>query len=164
MTSLLYPSPQRANGIRDKDRASPLPSYSSAVHEKTHANARPSTFFTSFFVPIPGVQGRQLKAVIPIPPRLYHATLARFGRKRGCTILTIGFLCVLWTFFAVANRFGTEDKQWPTPFQGEPSTLVFEREDLKRIWEWEIASGHYPSNRKSEHHHSVFFYSRFLSF
>jgi len=29
----------------------------------------------------------------------------------------------------------------------EPSTLVFRREDLQRIWNWEISSGHYPSRR-----------------
>jgi WD repeat and SOF domain-containing protein 1 len=147
MASLLYASPQRGNGVRDKD----LPSYSSAVYEKGYANGhgRNTSFFTWVYVPIPGVQGRQLRVILPIPPRLYHSTLTRFGRKRGCTLLTIGFVCALWILFAFAKRFGTENKQWPTPFQGDPPTLVFEREDLRKVWEWEIASGHYPSRRKS---------------
>ncbi|KAK7053032.1 hypothetical protein VNI00_004353 [Paramarasmius palmivorus] len=28
---------------------------------------------------------------------------------------------------------------------GDPPTLVYRREDLQRIWNWEIESGHYPS-------------------
>ncbi|KAF8585562.1 hypothetical protein K439DRAFT_1632567 [Ramaria rubella] len=30
---------------------------------------------------------------------------------------------------------------------GDPPTLVYAREDLQRVWEWEIASGHFPSSR-----------------
>ncbi|KAL0567885.1 hypothetical protein V5O48_014112 [Marasmius crinis-equi] len=39
---------------------------------------------------------------------------------------------------------GTE---WVDSWQpvGDPPTLVFERDDLQRIWDWEIRSGHYPS-------------------
>ncbi|KAK1216072.1 hypothetical protein PQX77_021303 [Marasmius sp. AFHP31] len=42
------------------------------------------------------------------------------------------------------NGSGTEwSESWPAV--GDPSTLVFQREDLQRIWDWEIRSGHYPS-------------------
>jgi DDB1- and CUL4-associated factor 13 len=54
----------------------------------------------------------------------------------------------IFTICSFARRFGTEEKQWTTNF-GESSTLVFGREDLQRIWKWEIESGHYPSNAKS---------------
>ncbi|KAH8120448.1 hypothetical protein DFH11DRAFT_1685740 [Phellopilus nigrolimitatus] len=133
-----------------KTRISPLPTYSSAVHEKTAINGGrlQSGFFTTFYVPIPGVPGRQLRAPVPVPPLLYYSTVSRFGRKRGCLVLLLGAFTVLWTVFAFAKRFGTEEKQWPTPFQSD-TTLVFQREDLRKIWEWEIASGHYPSSRKS---------------
>ena len=94
------------------------------------------------------MQGRHLKLPIPIPPRLYHTTVSRFGRKRGWLVILLGVCTTLWTMFALAKRFGTEEKQWPTPFQTD-STLVFQREDLRKIWEWEILSGHYPSSRKS---------------
>ncbi|KAI5123770.1 hypothetical protein M0805_000359 [Coniferiporia weirii] len=144
MSSLLHPGASRSG----KGRSSPLPSYSSAVHEKSFINGKlQSGFFTTLYVPIPGVPGRQLRAPVPIPPRLYHSTIARFGRRRGCLILFFGTLTVLWTIFAFAKRFGTEEKQWPTPFQSD-TTLVFQRDDLRKIWEWEIASGHYPSSRK----------------
>ena len=147
MASLLHPpSPSRSSS---KGRVSPLPSFSSAVHEKNFINGRPQgSFFTTFYLPIPGVPGRQLKLPLPIPPRVYHAMIARFGRKRGFIILLFGAVFVLWTVFAFAKRFGTEEKQWPAPFQSD-TTLVFQREDLQKIWEWEIASGHYPSSRSS---------------
>lgn len=30
-----------------------------------------------------------------------------------------------------------------------PSTRVFDQRELRRVWEWEILSGHYPTRRKS---------------
>ena len=139
-----------------KGRSSPLPSWSSAVHEKASINGRlQSGLFTIFYLPIPGVQGRQLRLPLPIPPRIYHSTVTRFGRKRGCLIIILCVLSTLWIVFALAKRFGTAEKEWPTVFQPD-STLIFQREDLRKIWEWEIASGHYPSSRKSESWNSVF--------
>ncbi|TDL28714.1 hypothetical protein BD410DRAFT_781248 [Rickenella mellea] len=146
--SLLTLTPQRGNGFREKPRTSPLPSYSSAIHEKHQLTTRPTSYFATLLLPIPGVHGRQLKIPLPIPSRIYHSTRARFGRKRGCLVLTLGAVIVLWTLFALTRRFGSGDKQWPTPFQGEPSTLVYGRRELQKIWDWEIASGHYPSSRE----------------
>jgi WD repeat and SOF domain-containing protein 1 len=45
------------------------------------------------------------------------------------------------------KRFGSPQRKWPG---GDSPTLVFKREDLGRIWRWEIASGHHPSRRSSE--------------
>lgn len=73
--------------------------------------------------------------------------MSRYGRKRGCGLLLFGVIALLWTVFALSKRFGSADKSWPPPFQKD-TTLVFQREDLRKIWEWEIASGHYPSSRK----------------
>lgn len=57
----------------------------------------------------------------------------------------------MFIVFAIAQRFRTEEKQWSAPlFQGEPPTLVFGREDLQKIWQWEVQSGHYPSRRDSK--------------
>ena len=63
-------------------------------------------------------------------------------------VIVLGIVTCLWTVFALAKRFGSQEKQWPTILPND-STLVFQREDLRKIWEWEIASGHYPSSRKS---------------
>lgn len=36
------------------------------------------------------------------------------------------------------------------PFSGEPDTRVFSYEEIRRVWEWEIGSGRYPSERRVE--------------
>ena len=134
-----------------KGRISPLPSYSSAVSEKAYINngrVPASGLFTVFHPSIPGVPGRRLNLPVPVPPRVYNAAVNRFGRKRGCMVIVLGIVTCLWTVFALAKRFGSQEKQWPTILPND-STLVFQREDLRKIWEWEIASGHYPSSRKS---------------
>lgn len=134
-----------------RGRISPLPSYSSAVEEKSHLNGKShSSFFTMIYLPIPGVPDRQLRIPLPIPFRLYRSTVSRYGRKRGCGLLVVGLLAALWMVFALSKRFGSAAKSWPPPFQKD-TTLVFQREDLRKIWEWEIESGHYPSSRKSEY-------------
>ncbi|KAG6818024.1 hypothetical protein H0H87_009179 [Tephrocybe sp. NHM501043] len=84
---------------------------------------------------------------VPTDPADLELHIARFGRSAGSAVLCIGFFLLVFITFALAKRFGTKAKKWPRPFIGDPSTLVFEREDLQRIWNWEIASGHYPSRR-----------------
>lgn len=82
--------------------------------------------------------------------RLHQLSVAKFGRRKGPFMLCIGLLTLLYLIFAVHKRFGTDDKSWPAPsFLGEPPTLVYRREDLQRIWEWEVEAGHYPSSRRS---------------
>jgi DDB1- and CUL4-associated factor 13 len=87
---------------------------------------------------------------MPNPGRLHQFSVARFGRKRGSLVLCLAFLALVFSVFALAKRFATRTKQWPTLSPAEPSTLVFRREDLQRIWRWEIASGHYPSRQESK--------------
>lgn len=95
---------------------------------------------------------RQKKNQIPMLNfwHIHQSATARFGRKRGTLLLLLSFLGILMGTFALAKRYGTHEKQWPGPFTGDTRTLVFKREDLQRIWLWEIASGHYPSRRSSE--------------
>lgn len=66
-------------------------------------------------------------------------------------MLFLGLFAIIYIVLAVNKRITSDDQSWssPIPFPGEPSTLVYKREDLQRIWEWEIASGHYPSARRS---------------
>ena len=127
-----------------------LPQYasssSSAVKEKMHAQSRP--WLIPISVPIPGLRrSRALRIWILNPQRLHQSSISRFGYKRGSLVLLFAlFTCVLATW-ALAKRFGTEEKKWPAPFM-DPPTLVFRGEDLQKIWLWEIESGHYPSRRK----------------
>ncbi|KAJ7125686.1 glycosyltransferase family 32 protein [Mycena crocata] len=122
-----------------------LPHYSSAVQEKYHGRISP--WFIPLPLAIPGLRTRRLRIWMPNPRRMYQFSVARFGRKRGFAVMVFTFFCMVFTTFAFAKRFGTEEKTWPA-FTGDPPTLVFRREDLQRIWAWEITSGHYPSRRR----------------
>lgn len=44
------------------------------------------------------------------------------------------------------NKTNKWTENWQ-PSNADSSTLVFRREDLQRIWKWEIASGHFPSSQ-----------------
>jgi DDB1- and CUL4-associated factor 13 len=146
------------SSLSGKQRLSPLPSFSSAVHEKHHLTSSSrehhSSWITRVELPIPGVTSRRLKLIIPLPPRLLGVFVppARSGRKRSGVMLAFMALLFIWTVFALTKRFATRSKTWPQPFSGDPPTLVYERADLRRIWLWEIASGHYPSNRPRKKH------------
>ncbi|KAG6832315.1 hypothetical protein H0H92_003548 [Tricholoma furcatifolium] len=84
---------------------------------------------------------------VPTDPADLELHIARFGRRAGSAVLLFFLLLLVVICFALTKRFGTRAKKWPRPFIGDPSTLIFEREDLQRIWHWEISSGHYPSRR-----------------
>ncbi|KAI0788643.1 hypothetical protein C8Q75DRAFT_807845 [Abortiporus biennis] len=146
--SIYFPS--RGNGFADKPHNG-LPIYnnnSSAVQEKWHRHHHTSSWFVPIILPIPGVKTRRLRLLAPNPSRLHQFSVTRFGRRKGPILLCIGLITAFYLLFAFHKRFGTEDKTWPTPFPGDPSTLVYRREDLQRIWEWEIAAGHYPSSHR----------------
>ncbi|KAI6129245.1 hypothetical protein EV401DRAFT_780047 [Pisolithus croceorrhizus] len=139
---------QRANGFPEKTRiANGLPSYSSAVQEKMSRHGRSVSWVVPVTVPIPGVRTRRLRLYLPNFSRVHHLGISRFVRRRGPMLLCFLLIASVFVVLSFARRFGPEEKQW-TPNFGEPPTLVFGREDLQRIWKWEIASGHYPSKRE----------------
>ena len=145
-----FSAPQRANGYPEKPRlTNGLPTYSSAVQEKMHRHTRTMSWTVPVSVPIPGVRTRRLRLFMPNPTRMQQLGLSRFSRRRGSLIICFLLIASIFTFFSFARRFGPEEKQW-TPNFGESSTLVFGREDIQRIWKWEIGSGHYPSKRESK--------------
>jgi WD repeat and SOF domain-containing protein 1 len=148
-SSIYFPVPQRPNGLREKGRASPLPSYSPGPQDK-YRHAYTASWTIPVSLPIPGLRTRRLRLLVPNAARLHQFSVSRFGRRRGPIFLFLAALATVFTVFALAKRFGSEDREWPTLSPGEPPTLVFKREDLQRIWKWEIASGHYPSGQKSE--------------
>ena len=141
----------RANGFAEK-HGNGLPTYSSssaAIREKRHRQQLSTPWLTTLSLPIPGVRTRRLRLLAPNIARLHQSSVARFGRRRGTLLLLLGFLSTFYLIFAIHKRFGTEERSWPTPISlGEPSSLVYRREDLQRIWEWEVAAGPYPSSRK----------------
>ncbi|KAG2369426.1 hypothetical protein BDR07DRAFT_1347994 [Suillus spraguei] len=148
MASSNYFSPQRGNGFPDKSRVTnSLPTYSSAVTEKMHRHSHSMSWTIPVSVPIPGVRSRRFRLFMPNPNRIRQINISHFGRRRGPILLCVVLIASVVTVCSFARRFGAEEKQW-TPNFGESSTLVFGREDLQRIWKWEIDSGHYPSNAK----------------
>lgn len=126
---------------------SPTSTLPSAVQEKMSRRGQARPWLIPFAVPIPGVRTRVLRLWVLNPHRLHQSSIARFGYRRGSLVLLLGFCSLVLAAWALAKRFGTEEKKWPAPFM-DPPTLVFKREDLQKIWLWEIESGHYPSRRK----------------
>ena len=70
--------------------------------------------------------------------------LGRRGLFSRCCAFLGGLLAVSLVLFLL----GTEETNWAPTFRD--STLVFSRDELQRIWQWEIDSGHHPSSAKSE--------------
>ncbi|KAL0946136.1 hypothetical protein HGRIS_012401 [Hohenbuehelia grisea] len=122
-----------------------LPSY--AVQEKMHRHSAPWTRPVS--LPIPGVQTRRLRILVPNTGRLQHLGAHRFGRRRNPLLLCIACIAIFFTYY-ILNGFSRRDsrdwvEQWP-PQNGDPPTLVFQRRDLQKVWNWEISMGHFPSH------------------
>jgi WD repeat and SOF domain-containing protein 1 len=121
---------------------------SSAVQEKLGHRKR-SPFPISIPLPLPSM-GSPLRLFCLNPRRLDKSSASRFGLTTGSIILSLGLLVFVFFIFALAKPFGTREIKWTRHFLGDPPTLIYRREDLQRIWQWEIASGHYPSHRPSK--------------
>lgn len=147
----MYSSNSRQNGFRDLSRSpNGLPVFSSSIHEKKLRHAKASSWTISIYLPIPGFRNRHFHIIVPNLSLFHRFTLSHFSRRRRTLVLLFTCVSIIFTIFALAQRFRTREKQWAAPlFPGEPPTLVFGREDLQKIWRWEIQSGHYPSSRAS---------------
>ncbi|KAF7320089.1 Pyruvate kinase [Mycena kentingensis (nom. inval.)] len=114
-----------------------------------------------WFLPIPGL-GRRGPRLLLNPRRLHHFSTTRFGARRGLLVLLFGLVTFVFLSFALAKKIVKPEQPWTAfvqvchisrfsnsykPLQ-DPPTLVFRREDIQRIWKWEIMSGHYPSRRR----------------
>ena len=156
MTSIHIPiSPGKR--LREKSRSisiSPLlPTVANGVHEK-HLYRSTWLWTTTYYLPLPwpfsrrtGV--RRLRITLPIPRRLSQS-MKNLGRARSPwsqILLAVAMMIFLWHLYGFAQRHGTPLP--PLPFHRERTTRVFSSDDLRRIWEWEVASGHYQSSRKS---------------
>lgn len=126
-----------------------LPSHSFGNQEKHHRHSAPWTKPVS--LAIPGVHTRRLRILVPNTGKLSHLGAGRLGRRRGPLLMCFIALSIFGVYFIVSRRYEGREwmEQWPSQ-SGDPSTLVFQRQDLQRIWKWEIASGHYPSRASSE--------------
>ncbi|KAJ8083961.1 hypothetical protein PM082_002728 [Marasmius tenuissimus] len=80
---------------------------------------------------------------------LFHITLSRFTRRRGSLFVCFGlaFVILLTTHLTQPGNLAASLNKLTPAILSHKQTLVFEKEDLQRIWYWEIASGHYPSRK-----------------
>ncbi|EIW86819.1 hypothetical protein CONPUDRAFT_134168 [Coniophora puteana RWD-64-598 SS2] len=80
------------------------------------------------------------------PSRLPPLHISSLRRRRSLVCRCIAFVAGLFAVLLVVALFGAEETHWAPSFRD--STLIFGRENLQRIWKWEIESGHYPSIAK----------------
>lgn len=59
---------------------------------------------------------------------------------------------MVYAVVAIRLRFFTAEKEWLSPLHRvfRPASLVFDTQQLRSFWEWEIAAGHYPSSRRGK--------------
>ncbi len=105
--------------------------------------------FSDDFYHGPRRASSRLAALTTYPTGIYKASVTRFGRRRGPALLCFCCLALFVTTFAFHRRFLSKQKAWPAPF-GSAHSVAFGPEELKKIWEWEVLSGHYPSTRPGE--------------
>ena len=84
-----------------------------------------------------------------VPANVYRASQARFGRRRGPAFLCLCGLVLVLATVAVHRRYMKGKTRWNMPFP-RPDGPVFATDEVRKIWEWEILAGHYPSTRPSE--------------
>lgn len=98
---------------------------------------------------------RRFKIIVPLPINIYNSAVMHHGRQRANFGLLVFCIFALWMFMSVNNlnkrghHSHNSENRDSDDNGNETPTLVFARQDLQRVWEWEIASGHYPSSRKS---------------
>lgn len=140
------PHPQRGPGIMNNGI---LPNHSSAVQEKLHRSNGSPSWTRPVLLPIPGVHTRRLRIFVPNVASFPQLRGARFRRSRGPLLLCVACMALILTVIVLRSQSSRQwTENWP-PTIGESSTLVFRREDLQRIWKWEVASGHFPSRMTS---------------
>jgi hypothetical protein len=129
-------------------------SYSSSSHFSSLDSPTPSSW-TTVFVPLPFSRpSRKVRLSLPIPARLSR----RIGGRRALLLLVGLLVMVFWLMGLMKGKGkrlsgGDGDNDggggWVNPFK-DPGTLVFTKEEVRSVWEWEVMSGHWPSTRKGQ--------------
>lgn len=89
----------------------------------------------------------RIRVYLPIPPSIYrHLPFRRpLSPIRACfSLLILLIIVIILTGF---RRHKGGKTTWTPPFQ-DADTCVLTKDEVARIWEWEILSGHQPSPRK----------------
>lgn len=120
--------------------------HSSAITEKAAHRSSASLSWNTRLVPIPGVESRKLRVVYPKVTKLWEKRLPLLA-----VILCLALLTFVYSPFSSKANYNSADWKIEPPWTpaADPSTLVFRRADLQKIWQWEIDSGHFPTRRSS---------------
>lgn len=144
---MAYQSPAQRSPYREKFRLTGgLPTHSSAVEEKVSLTGRHASgngWTSSVQIPNPR-GGHGWSITLPIPPQLLRLVQSKLGHRRALVGILL-FTLFGWFLLFVPRK----SARWPPVLREEKATLVFSPSELRRIWQWEIASGHYPSSRPS---------------
>lgn len=96
----------------------------------------------TFYAHHPRNHGRTIGVPLPIPPKVF----ARFQRLHPVVRVAVLIAAIISTLFICLgfkkNSHGRNT--WSPPFK-DPSTLVLTPQEVAKIWEWEVLSGHHPS-------------------
>lgn len=144
-TARLRPSSSRyaMSSTTARTRDNPRPAYSRTSSE---------SFSDDFYHTRRRSANGRLATLTALPVNVYKASVAKFGRRRGPALLYFCCLTLLLSTYTLHQRFVSTHKAWPGPWRGSQA-VVFGREELKKIWDWEVRSGHYPSTRPSKFVH-----------
>lgn len=117
-----------------------------AIQEEAETRAAANT---SWSIPPPAstlhIKPRRVRVRVVNPA--YARSTSCLG-SRGLFSRCCAFLGGLFAVCVVFIFLGPEETNWAPTFRD--STLVFSRDELQRIWRWEIDSGHHPSNARSK--------------
>ena len=130
---------------KEKSPFSSLPFALGGGSEKHLTQPGGRRWTTPVLIPTPAFVRRPITIHVPLPPSVYRSLLARkYGQL--VALVALGILIIL----ALTRRRHPHYEN-----SSQAPTLVFGRQDLRRIWQWEIAAGHYPSTRRSMHSRRV---------
>ena len=122
-----------------KKEKGPFSSLPFSLNEKHLTQPGSRRWTTPVLIPTSAFIRRPITIHVPLPPSVYRSVLAR---KIGQLAVLVG-LSLLIIFALTRRRYSHYENNTLAP------TLVFTRQDLQRVWQWEIAAGHYPSTRRS---------------
>ena len=94
---------------------------------------------------------RHLKVYLPIP----HAVLSRIPfLSRPTPLRLIALLAVIITLVLLVTGLKKSKRGdgggWTEVFRQDKENVVLTEEEVARIWEWEVISGHHPSMADGE--------------
>ncbi|KAH9812877.1 hypothetical protein DFH28DRAFT_978220 [Melampsora americana] len=128
-----------------------------ATHFSPYPLALPFTHRRLMF-PLPNFLYPHSSSSLLIPPNYrsnhprHSSHQRRSSDKRSYKLTLIyGFILltvILLAFSKIRSAIRRTTRHIPLPFQ-DPSTLVLTENEIRRIWEWEISNGHYPSSRRT---------------